>query len=77
MPSTTAVVIDRGRGGMSSLRVDRSLAQVGLVALMVLAFVVLAVARLTSDGSDRRAIGGALRRGVAGARWIAERHSRP
>lgn len=54
MPRTGPVVVDRGRPGLASLRLDRSMAQVGLVALMVLAFLVLAVARFTShdDGSD-------------------------
>ncbi len=50
VPRTTPVVIDRGRGGLPAVRIDRSVAQLGLVALMVLAFAVLAVARLSSDG---------------------------
>jgi LysM repeat protein len=51
IPRTTPVVIDRGRVGPAAVRLDRSVAQIGLVGLMVLAFLVLAVARLSS--SDR------------------------
>jgi LysM repeat protein len=50
MPRTAPTVIDRGGFSLASWRPDRPVAQFGLVVLMVLAFVVLAVARLTSDG---------------------------
>jgi len=50
MPRTTPVIIERGGFSLAAWRPDRSVAQLGLVALMVLAFAVLAVARLTSDG---------------------------
>jgi LysM repeat protein len=52
MPRTAPVVVDRGGFSLASWRPDRPVAQLGLVALMVLAFVVLAVARLTSDGGS-------------------------
>ncbi len=51
--STAPVVIDRG-GPRLSIRLDRTAAQIGLVGLMVLAFVVLGVARL-SAGAERDA----------------------
>ncbi len=47
--STAPVVLDRG-GPTLALRLDRTAAQVGLVALMVVAFVVLGVARLSAGG---------------------------
>lgn len=52
VPSTAPVVVGRSRGGIPTLPLDRSLAQAGLVVLMILAFVVLAVARLTDEGGS-------------------------
>jgi hypothetical protein len=49
VPSTTPVVLERGRPGLSRLRVDRSMAQVALAILMIAAFAVLALARLSAD----------------------------
>jgi LysM repeat protein len=48
IPRTAPVIVDRGRPSLASLRLDRSVVQAGLVALMIIAFVVLALARFTA-----------------------------
>ncbi len=47
LPRTAPVILDRGRPSLRSMLVDRSVAQLGLALLMALAFVVLALARLS------------------------------
>jgi LysM repeat protein len=51
IPRTAPVVVDRGRPSLASLRLDRSVVQGGLIVLMIAAFAVLALARLTAPGS--------------------------
>jgi LysM repeat protein len=48
IPRTAPVVIDRGGPSLASLRIDRTVVQAGLVLLMVVAFAVLALARLSA-----------------------------
>jgi LysM repeat protein len=48
MPRTAPVVLDRSGRALIDWRPDRSLAQVGLVILMVLAFIMLAYARMSA-----------------------------
>jgi hypothetical protein len=55
---TAPVVLDRGGPSLASLRLDRTATQVALVALMILAFSILAFARLTA-GEPPSETGGA------------------
>jgi LysM repeat protein len=55
---TAPVVLDRGGPSLASLRLDRTATQIALVGLMVLAFSILAFARLTA-GDPPAQIGGA------------------
>jgi LysM repeat protein len=50
IPRTAPVIIDRGRPSLASLHLDRTVVQGGLVVLMIVAFIVLAFARLTAPG---------------------------
>ena len=52
VPRTAPVVLERGGPSLAGLRIDRTTAQVGLIALMILAFAVLAVARLTAGPGE-------------------------
>jgi LysM repeat protein len=50
IPRTAPVIIDRGGPSLASLHLDRTAVQGGLVVLMIVAFMVLAFARLTAPG---------------------------
>ena len=51
VPRTAPVVLDRGRPSVRDILLHRSTTQLALVLLMALAFLVLALARLSADGA--------------------------
>lgn len=72
LPRTAPVVLDRGRPSLRALLAHRSITQLGLVLLMALAFLVLALARLSASGD-----GGVLLSSPSGTSQVSAAPSSP